>query len=87
MSHTNYVPDVQYLDSSTPIEEMIFLMKRDGAIFIRELVSPTDVDKAYEEIKPRLEQSQPWTGSFFPSMYTRISSLDINSFSSMFFTL
>lgn len=68
MSHAKYGPTVQYLDASAPIEDMIFLMKRDGAIFIRELVSPADVVKAYEEVKPRLEQSQPWQGSFFPSM-------------------
>ncbi|RDW65656.1 phytanoyl-CoA dioxygenase family protein [Aspergillus mulundensis] len=56
----------QYVTKDTPLEEIIALMKRDGAVFVRGFVSPTDVDKAYEEVRPRLDKSAAWKGSFFP---------------------
>ncbi|KAL4876911.1 hypothetical protein BJY04DRAFT_222587 [Aspergillus karnatakaensis] len=68
-------PQVQYVDQSTPLEEIIALMKRDGAVFVRDLVSTADVDQAYEEVRPRLEQSHAWEGSFFPKETQRAPNL------------
>ncbi|KAL4996708.1 hypothetical protein BDV10DRAFT_171723 [Aspergillus recurvatus] len=70
-----YGPDVQYVTISTPLEDIIALMKRDGAVFVRDLVASADVDQAYEEVRPRLEKSAAWQGSFFPKETQRAPNL------------
>jgi hypothetical protein len=42
-------------------------MKRNGAVMIRGLVSVTDLDQAYDEVKDRLNVDREWEGEFFPS--------------------
>lgn len=62
-----YGPEVQYVTKDTPLEDILRLIKRDGAVFVRNLVSEEDVDKAYEDVKERFDQDLEWEGSFFPS--------------------
>ena len=63
-----YGPEVQYVPNTTPIEDIIYLIKRDGAVFLRNLIPPEDVDRAYEDVKERLEKDIDWDGNFYPSM-------------------
>ncbi|KAL4758307.1 phytanoyl-CoA dioxygenase family protein [Aspergillus foveolatus] len=66
---------VQYVIKDTPLEDIIAFMKRDGAIIVRDLVSPADIDQAYEELRPCLEQRPRWDGSFFPKETQRTPNL------------
>lgn len=62
-----YGPEVQKVSADTPLDDIIYLLKRDGGVFVRDLVSVADVDKAHEECRERLENDVEWNGSFFPS--------------------
>jgi hypothetical protein len=66
ISH-QYSDEVQYVGNNTPIDDILYLLKRDGAVFIRNLVSYEDVDTAYKDVKERLEDDLEWEGNFFPS--------------------
>ncbi|KAH8693805.1 phytanoyl-CoA dioxygenase [Talaromyces proteolyticus] len=72
---TQYGPEVQYVSNTTPLEDIIYLLKRDGAVFVRNLISPEDVDKAHEDIKDRLENDEEWDGNFFPKETKRAPSM------------
>ncbi|CAH0055999.1 unnamed protein product [Clonostachys solani] len=63
-----YGPEVQRVSAETPVEDIIYLLKRDGGVFIRGLISVEDVDKAYDECRHRLENDVEWNGSFFPTL-------------------
>ena len=61
-----YSPGVQRVPVDAPLEDVIHLLKRDGGVFIKGLVSADDADQAYSECKWRLDADQQWDGSFFP---------------------
>lgn len=61
-----YNDEVQKVSKDTPVEEIIYLLKRDGGVFIKGLISEEDVDQASQEAKPRLDADVEWNGSFFP---------------------
>ena len=63
-----YSSQVQQVLASTPVEDIFYLLKRDGGVFVKGLIDPDDVDQAYSEIKGRLENDVEWSGDFFPSM-------------------
>ena len=63
-----YSSQVQQVLASTPVEDIFYLLKRDGGVFVKGLIDPSDVDQAYSEIKGRLENDVEWSGDFFPSM-------------------
>lgn len=65
---SKYGPEVQKVSVDTPIEDIIYLLKRDGGVFVKGLVAAADVDKAFEECRARLESDVEWDGNFFPSM-------------------
>ena len=58
---------IQYVDKDTPLEDILDLIKRDGAVFVRKLVPEEAVDKARTDIEDRLENDVDWEGDFFPS--------------------
>ena len=62
-----YGPEVQYVTLDTPLEDVFYLIKRDGGVFVRNFVSEEDVDRAYADVKDRLEAAPIWNGEFFPS--------------------
>ncbi|KDN66784.1 putative phytanoyl-CoA dioxygenase [Colletotrichum sublineola] len=64
---TNYGPEVQRIPADSPMEDIIYLLKRDGGVFLKNLIPVADVEKAYEECRERLENDVEWNGSFFPS--------------------
>lgn len=68
MAASKYGPEVQKVSADTPIEDIIYLLKRDGGVFVKGLVPVADVDKAFEECRARLESDVEWDGRFFPSM-------------------
>lgn len=71
MSHSpqNDEAGVQNVPKDTPLDDIYYLLKRDGGVIIKGLLPLEDIDKTYEEIKERLDQDLPWDGEFFPSMY------------------
>lgn len=62
-----YGPEVQRVSADAPIQDIIALLKRDGGVFVKRLISEADVDKAYDECRARLDCDVEWSGSFFPS--------------------
>ncbi|KAH7129374.1 hypothetical protein B0J13DRAFT_453096 [Dactylonectria estremocensis] len=62
-----YGPEVQKVPADTPIEDILYLLKRDGGIFIKSLVSDADLDQTFSECRDRLDSDVEWNGSFFPS--------------------
>ncbi|KAF4782476.1 phytanoyl-CoA dioxygenase [Colletotrichum scovillei] len=70
-----YGPEVQKVSADTPLDDIIYLLKRDGGVFVRDLVPVADVDKAHEECRERLENDVEWNGSFFPKETQRAPAL------------
>ena len=62
-----YGPEVQYVTTNHPLEDILYLMKRDGAVFIRNFVSDNDVEQAHADVKDRLDEAPEWNGTFYPS--------------------
>ncbi|WQF77178.1 Putative phytanoyl-CoA dioxygenase [Colletotrichum destructivum] len=71
----NYGPEVQKVPADTPIEDIIYLLKRDGGVFLKQLIPVADVDQAWEECRERLENDVEWNGSFFPKQTQRATAL------------
>jgi hypothetical protein len=63
---SKYGPEVQRLPLDAPLEDVIMLLKRDGAVIVEQFVSHESIDKAYEEIRPKMEDDREWKGTFFP---------------------
>ncbi|KAF4539439.1 Phytanoyl-CoA dioxygenase [Lasiodiplodia theobromae] len=63
-----YGPEVQKVPADAPLEDILYLLKRDGGVFVKNLVSEEDVDKACEDVKERLDADVEWEGAFFPTM-------------------
>ncbi|KAF6821731.1 phytanoyl dioxygenase family protein [Colletotrichum plurivorum] len=70
-----YGPEVQRVSAKTPTEDIIYLLKRDGGVFIKGLIPEPDVDQAYEECRERLDNDVEWCGSFFPKETQRAPAL------------
>lgn len=66
-SSTEYSLGLQYIPNDTPLEDIVYLMKRDGAVVVRNLIPTEDLDKTYDEVKDRINQDLEWDGAFFPS--------------------
>lgn len=62
-----YGPEIQHVPNDTPLEDIILLLKRDGAVFINKLIPLEDVDQACEDAQERIENDLDWDGAFFPS--------------------
>lgn len=67
-----YGPEVQKIPATTPLEDILYLLKRDGGVFIKGLISTEDVDKAYDEVRETLDNDVEWEGNFFPSKLARM---------------
>jgi hypothetical protein len=63
---SKYRPDVQRLPLDARLEDLIMLLKRDGCVIIEKFVSHESIDKAYEEIRPKMEVDREWKRTFFP---------------------
>ena len=66
----------QRVDVDTPLEDICYLLKRDGGVIISKYVNTEVIDQAYKEILPRLERDKPWTGVFFPGETRRAPGLN-----------
>lgn len=74
-----YGPEVQKVPADTPLQDILYLLKRDGGVFIEGLISSEDIDKAYDEVRETLDNDVEWDGSFFPSeTYPAIHLLLVN---------
>ncbi|KAJ9139373.1 Phytanoyl-dioxygenase family protein [Pleurostoma richardsiae] len=71
----NYGPEVQRVSADTPVEDIIGLLKRDGGVFIKGLISEADLDHTFSECRHQLESSEEWSGSFFPKETQRAAGL------------
>ncbi|EKG10166.1 Phytanoyl-CoA dioxygenase [Macrophomina phaseolina MS6] len=74
-----YGPEVQKVPADTPLQDILYLLKRDGGVFIEGLISSEDIDKAYDEVRETLDNDVEWDGSFFPKETQRASALIMRS--------
>lgn len=52
MSPKEYENGIQFLSADTPLDDMIYLMKRDGSIIVKNLVPIEDIDQANKDVRP-----------------------------------
>ena len=57
---------------STNAQELTESMKRNGAIYIRNLVSKDDINSIVQEMRPHLDDDIPWEGVCFPPQTKRL---------------
>ena len=69
MPTPSYGPEVQRVSVDTPVEDVIYLLKRDGGVFIQGFVSPEQAEQAYDECRARIDGDLAWDGKFFPSAF------------------
>ncbi|KNG89889.1 phytanoyl-CoA dioxygenase family protein [Aspergillus nomiae NRRL 13137] len=72
---SKYSDEVQKVSKDTPLEEILYLLKRDGGVFVKNLITEENVDKAFHEVKDRLDNDVEWDGTFFPAQTQRAPSL------------
>ncbi|KAL2796592.1 hypothetical protein BJX66DRAFT_335832 [Aspergillus keveii] len=70
-----YGTGLHYLTPDAPLDDIIHLLKRDGAVGVRGLVSVTDLDQTYDEIKDRMNTDREWEEEFFPKETKRVNGL------------
>ncbi|KAF2141595.1 uncharacterized protein K452DRAFT_351176 [Aplosporella prunicola CBS 121167] len=70
-----YGPEVQRVPADAPLDDILYLLKRDGGVFVEKLVARADVARAYEEVRERLDGDEAWEGEFFPKETQRAPSL------------
>ena len=63
---SKYGPQVQRLPLDAPPEDVIMLLKRDGGVIIEKSVSHESSDKAYDEIRPNMDDDREWKWTFSP---------------------
>lgn len=73
---TKYPLGVQRLHSDAPIEDIFYLLKRDGGVVIEKFLDVETVNRANREILPHLEKDKKWEGSFFPGETRRATALN-----------
>ena len=61
-----YGPEVQRVTVDAPLEDIIMLMKRDGGVVVEKFLPHSSIDRAYDEIRPKMEIDREWKGDFFP---------------------
>ncbi|KAL3470492.1 hypothetical protein BJX99DRAFT_251161 [Aspergillus californicus] len=71
----HYDAGVQYVSADAPLDDIIYLLKRDGGLVVRGMVSQEDLDTTHNDIKDRLDKDEEWDGEFFPKETRRAPSL------------
>ncbi|KAF1949877.1 PhyH-domain-containing protein [Byssothecium circinans] len=74
-SATDLPQGVQTVSADAPAEYVIRLLKRDGGVFVKGLVSEADVDKAYDDCREKMDSDGEWEGNFFPKETKRAPSM------------
>jgi hypothetical protein len=64
-----YGPGIQHLPPDAAPEGVLMLLKRDGGVTIKHLVSHRSIDKTYSEIRPKIDGDREWKGTFFLVTY------------------
>ncbi|KAL4932874.1 phytanoyl-CoA dioxygenase family protein [Aspergillus undulatus] len=62
-----YDAGLEYLSAEAPLDDIIYLIKCDGGVVLRSLISHEELDKTYDEIKDRMDKDTEWDGEFFPT--------------------
>lgn len=58
--------------SSTNAQELSSSMKRNGVVYVRNLISKDDMDTVVQEMRPHLDDDTPWDGVCFPPQTKRL---------------
>jgi hypothetical protein len=65
--HQKNNPEVTMLDASSPIEEIVKVIRRDGGIIIKNFITPEDADKIQAEGDPYYKLVGKYEGTLFPA--------------------
>ena len=55
MATAKYGPEAQRVPVDAPLKDIIILLKRDGVVVIKKFLPYFSIDKAYDEIRPKME--------------------------------
>jgi ectoine hydroxylase-related dioxygenase (phytanoyl-CoA dioxygenase family) len=72
---SKYPEGVQRVSSDTPFEDIVYLLKRDGGVFIKNYMSKEIIQQMNSETKPFMDKDGEWKGSFFPAATKRCAGL------------
>lgn len=63
--HQRNNPEIAEVPATTPIDEIVRIIRRDGGIIIKNFITPETVKKIDEEIAPYWEQKGVYKGILF----------------------
>lgn len=69
------MPALQHLAADTPIEEIMAVLDRDGALILDEVLSPAETDALAAELRPYVEATEPGRDIFSGFKTTRTGAL------------
>ncbi|KAF2096461.1 phytanoyl-CoA dioxygenase [Rhizodiscina lignyota] len=73
---SKYPHGVQRVTRDTPVEDIFWLLKRDGGVVVTNFLDRATVEQTNSEIAHRLEADKPWSGSFFPGETRRATAMN-----------
>jgi len=69
------MPQLVSLDAATPADEVMEVLRRDGAVVLTGLISPADADMVRDELMPFVEATPPGRDAFTGTKTTRTGTL------------
>lgn len=73
---SRFSPGVQRVTTDTPLEDIFWLLKRDGGVVVKNYLDLETVARCNQEIQPRLDADKLWNGSFFPGEIRRATAMN-----------
>ena len=69
------MPQLVSLDAATPADEVMEVLRRDGAVVLAGLISPAEADMVRNELMPFVEATPPGRDAFTGTKTTRTGAL------------
>src|SRR5262245_42405361 len=73
------MPELESLTSDTPIQQVMDVLNRDGAVILTRLMSPAQIDGVLEELSPYISVTHPGRETFSGFKTTRTGALAARS--------
>ncbi|KAG5743893.1 hypothetical protein H9Q72_012141 [Fusarium xylarioides] len=64
--HQKNNPEITVLPASSPIEEIVNIIRRDGGIIIKNFITPEEADQIQKEADPHYQKVGKYEGTLFP---------------------
>ena len=69
------MPVLEHLSADAPIDQVMAILDRDGALILDDVISPAEADAFREELRPYVEATPPGRDSFTGRLTTRTGAL------------